>query len=95
MPANALEKAEGYEIHHIVERASAYADGYPASMVDGPENLVRIPKIKHWEITGWYMERNPDLGGLTPREYLRGKSWMEKKKIGEDALREYGVLNSE
>ena len=36
-----------------------------------PENLVRIPTFKHWEITGWYMKKNFDYDGLSPRDYLR------------------------
>jgi hypothetical protein len=35
--------------------------------------LVRIPTLKHWQITGWYMTPSEDYGGLSPRSYLRGK----------------------
>ena len=48
----------GYHVHHIVERASALEDGFPKSLVDGPENLVRVPKYKHQEITGWFARGN-------------------------------------
>lgn len=33
--------APGYDIHHIVEQTSAEQDGFPRSMIDAPENLVR------------------------------------------------------
>jgi hypothetical protein len=34
----------------------------------------------------------PDYGGLSPRDYLRGKSWEEQYEIGLKALRRFGVL---
>jgi hypothetical protein len=53
---------------------------------------VRVPTLKHWEITGWYMTKNKDFGGVSPRDYLRGKSWDEKVRVGRDALIRYKVL---
>ncbi|QBR70670.1 hypothetical protein CU048_04570 [Beijerinckiaceae bacterium] len=85
-----LEK--GYEVHHIVEQTSAERDGYSREDIDAPDNLVRIPTLKHWEITGWYMAPRKDYSGLSPREYLRGKSWDVRRKVGLDALRKFEVL---
>ena len=84
--------ARGYDIHHIVEQASAREDGFSASEVDGSDNLVRIPTLKHWEINAWYQERSDRFGGRSPREYLRGRSWDERRKIGLEALSRFGVL---
>lgn len=52
----------GYEIHHIVEEASALKDGFPNSIVNGPQNLVRLPKYKHHAITGWFARINEEYG---------------------------------
>jgi hypothetical protein len=82
----------GYDIHHIVEKTSAEQDGFPKLMINAPENLVRIPRFKHWEITGWYMTGNEDYGGLSPRDYLRGKDWDERTRVGLRALIRHGVL---
>jgi hypothetical protein len=82
----------GYDIHHIVEKDSAKKDGFPPWIINGPENLVRIPRFKHWEITGWYMTGNEDYGGLSPRDYLRGKDWDERTRVGLRALIRHGVL---
>jgi hypothetical protein len=82
----------GYDIHHIVEKDSAEKDSFPKLMINGPENLVRIPRFKHWEITGWYMKKNLDYDGLSPRDYLSGKAWDERTKVGLRALIEHGVL---
>jgi hypothetical protein len=88
----ANSSAPGYDIHHVVERASAEQDGYSRSKIDGSDNLVRIPRIKHWEINSWYATKNKDFGGVSPRDYLRGKSWEEKDAIGRKALIDAGVL---
>jgi hypothetical protein len=82
----------GYDIHHIVEKDSAKEDGFPPWMVNGPENLVRIPRFKHWEVTSWFMTKNRDHDGLSPRDYLRGKDWDERIKVGLRALIRHGVL---
>lgn len=84
--------AKGYDIHHIVERAQAAAEGIPKSVWDAPENRVRIPTLKHWEITRWYMTPDEECGGLSPRDYLRGKSWDEKYRVGRRALIKFKVL---
>jgi hypothetical protein len=83
---------KGYEIHHIVEQTSAEKEGFSRSIIDDPDNLVRIPKFKHWQINGWSGRPNPAFGGLSPREYLRGKHWDERVRVGLEALIEHGVL---
>jgi hypothetical protein len=82
----------GYHRHHIVEQTSAEQDGYPRRLIDGRDNLVRIPALKHDDISAWYSTKNKDFGGLSPRDYLRGKSWDRRREIGLDALRDHGVL---
>ena len=74
------------------ERASALEDGFRVWQVDGPENLVRIPTLKHWEITGWYNEGNEAFGDMSPRDYLRGKDWNTRRRVGLYALTKFGVL---
>lgn len=82
----------GYDIHHVVEQTPARNDGYPEDMINGPDNLVRISTLKHWQINGWYGERNEKFDYLSPREYLRGKSWEERMRVGKDALILFEVL---
>ncbi len=86
------EPASGYEIHHVVEQTQAERDGFTREAIDSPDNLVRIPTLKHQEINGWYQRRNPDFGWETPREYLSGRNWDVKRAVGLDALRIHGVL---
>lgn len=76
-----------------VEQTAADRDGHSWDDIDGPDNLVSIPRLKHWEITRWFMRgKNDNYGGLSPREYVRGKDWDERRRIGLDALIEAGVL---
>ena len=86
----------GYHDHHINEKDSAYKDGYPEELIEDQENL-RIPKRKHEEITGWYMTKSDrfrdDAGQpMSPRDYLYGKSWEERRQIGLETLIELKVL---
>lgn len=83
---------KGYEVHHIVEQSSAAQDGYSREDIDAPDNLVRIPTLKHWEITGWYMTPSKSFGNVSPRQYLKDKSWEERRKVGIDALMQAKVL---
>lgn len=89
---NVFRPRVGYDIHHIVEQTPAKQDGFPDSTINGRDNLVRIPTLKHWQINGWYGRPNDQFGGLSPREYLRGKSWDERMRVGKDALILFGVL---
>jgi hypothetical protein len=89
---NAFDPPKGYDRHHIAEQEPAEKDGFSRELIDGPENLASVPRLKHWQITGWFGRANDEFGGLSPREYLRGKSWEERRRVGHMALREYGVL---
>jgi hypothetical protein len=82
----------GYNIHHVVEQTPARDDGFPDDMIDGRDNLVRVPTLKHWLITAWFQTKNSDYGDSSPRDYLRGKSWEERRRVGTDALTRFGVL---
>ncbi len=84
--------ATGYDVHHIVEQTPAEQDGFSRPLIDSPENLVRIPTLKQWQITGWYMTSSEDFGGMSPRSYLRGKSWEERVQVGYQGLIRSGVL---
>ncbi len=82
----------GYDIHHIVEQTSARQSGFSDTEINSPENTVRISTLKHWEISAWYSRRSDEFNGLSPREYLRDKSWAERLDVGRKALIRFGVL---
>jgi hypothetical protein len=45
--AASLPKIEYYNDHHLVEQTAAENDGFPRSLIDAPENIVRIPTLTH------------------------------------------------
>jgi hypothetical protein len=61
-------------------------------MIEAPENLVRIPKLKHHQITGWYNGKQKELGYMSPREYLHSKDWQGRRAVGLDQLIKVGVM---
>ena len=60
--------------------------------MDDPDNLARIPTAKHWDLNRWYEKPEREFDGLTPRQYLQGKSWDERWQVGLRGLRALGVL---
>jgi hypothetical protein len=87
----------GYHDHHVNEKDAARKDGFPEELIEASENVVRIPKRKHEEITGWYMTpnrrfKNEQGEDISPRKYLYGKDWDERRRIGLEALIEFKVL---
>jgi hypothetical protein len=89
--ARLVSDKRGYEDHHVVLRA-AQGPGITEARIKGSDNIVRIPRYKHWELNRWYETPNREFGELRPREYLKGKSWEENRSLGLRALRDIGVL---
>lgn len=89
-----MESQRGYNKHHNVER-SAVKDGISQSLIDDPSNILLIPELKHYEITGYYNSTKAQLPDGTigsPREYLRDKSFEVRREFGLQVLRDRGVL---
>lgn len=82
----------GTDIHHIVEQTQARREGFPELVINSADNLVKVSTFKHWLITAWYQKPQEELGGLSPREYLRDKNWDTKYRMGIHALKANGVL---
>jgi hypothetical protein len=95
---NAVDDPQpGYETHHIAE--GQYRSTNPlrnadrfSDQLESHDNLVQIPKWTHVLISSWYSTKNDDYGGMTPRAYLRGKSWDEQYEVGLSAMRLFRVL---
>jgi hypothetical protein len=100
-PAKTLEELQepigsdsqgGYHDHHIVGQHAENRARFGDSMIDSRENLVRIPVLKHIDISAWYSKGNDEFDGLSPRDYLRDKDWDEQMRVGLDRLRKHKVL---
>jgi hypothetical protein len=86
------ESEPGYQDHHIVGQHAENRQRFGDSLIDSRENLVRIPVLKHIDISAWYSKGNQDFGGLSPRDYLRDKDWDEQMRVGLNRLRNNKVL---
>lgn len=65
---------------------------FPEELIGAPDNLVAIPRWKHWLINAWFQTSNEEYGGLSPREYLLDKSWDIRRAVGLKAMIHFGVL---
>lgn len=92
LQAEVSQPRQGTEVHHIVEQSSAEADGFSRDLIDGKDNLVRISTFKHWEINGYYSSYDDRLG-TSPRNYLRGRTWEERRNFGLETLRRMEILS--
>jgi hypothetical protein len=81
----------GYQNHHIVGQGD-YNKDIDKSLIESDDNIVRIPEYKHIEINAYYQKPNNITGGVSPREYYKGKSFEEQLRFGKYVLWLYGVM---
>ena len=82
---------------HIVERNAKVAPGtMPKSdSLHSTDNVVQIPRAKHWEITQCYSRpdpRDPRFVDISPRDWLRGKPWQAHYDFGIEMLKKFRGL---
>ncbi|WP_024574016.1 MULTISPECIES: hypothetical protein [unclassified Afipia] len=89
-----LEDRSGYHRHHIVEEKAARTAGFSEDLVQGRENLVLVPFLKHLDITSHYARKveQGDGSWLSPRDLLKDKDFETRREYGLKVLRDYGVL---
>jgi hypothetical protein len=85
-------KEAGYHDHHIEEQTLLERLGFSRAERNRPDNMARIPILKHYDISGWYGTPNKEFGGLTPRQYLSDKDAATRREVGLYALGLFGVL---
>jgi len=81
----------GYEWHHIVEQKS----GFSPTEIYNTDNIVRVAKGRHWKITSLMTQKREELGGLSWREWLRGRSFEEHMRVGWGLLEEAKVMKND
>ena len=83
----------GTEVHHHrMEQHVSKQRKITQREIDAPGNRVRIPILKHYEITEWYRQPNKKFGGRSPRQYLADKPPEEHERVGLEALLLFRVL---
>ena len=78
--------------HHRMEQNVSKRRKMTQAEIDAPGNRVRIPILKHYQITRWYRTPNSEYGGRTPRQYLADKPPEEHERVGRRALIRFKVL---
>ncbi len=85
----------GYEWHHIIEQSQVRPDLTSSEgqrqWIQHTDNMVLIPTLKHYVITG-EMNSEFDDTGLRLRDFVRPHSPQAQYAIGLELLRRHGVL---
>lgn len=89
-----LPDRSGYHRHHIAEEKAARNSEFSESLIQGRDNLVLVPLVKHIDITKYYATkvRQADGSRISPRESIQGMSFEERRQFGLRVLRDHGVL---
>lgn len=78
------------EWHHIVEQRQANLDKFGPEQIHNVDNLVKIPSALHRKISGYYSSKQSFTEGVTVREWLNGKSYVEQFEFGLSVLKKFG-----
>lgn len=101
-PARSLEELQrqvgmdsepGYHDHHVVNQHVGNRAKF-GELIDSKDNVVRIPELKHIEISRYYSTTIEWEDGtlMSPRDRLRTSDFETQRQFGYDVLRKFGVL---
>jgi hypothetical protein len=83
---------DGLEYHHIVEQGGDNEDNIPPEQLHSTDNIIKLPTIVHEAITAEYTTPQDEYGGMTLREYLRGKPYEVQYEEGIKVLRKLSII---
>ncbi len=75
---------EGMEWHHIVEQSKV--DQFGAAAIHSTSNIVAVPAAVNRRVNAYYSSVQDFTKGKTVREWLKGKSFEEQAKFGQEVL---------
>ncbi|MEN9912338.1 MAG: hypothetical protein RI956_782 [Pseudomonadota bacterium] len=78
----ALGSIDGQDIHHVVEQCQAARSGFSKSMINSTDNLVRLPKDVHNQISRYYSSSAGSNIPGTIRDSLNGQSFQNQLQYG-------------
>lgn len=82
---------DGYDYHHIVRQGGANADNIPPELLHSTENMIRMPRLIHEEITAAYRESS-GVDGLSMNEWLDTQPYEVQYREGLRIMRNLGVI---
>jgi hypothetical protein len=83
---------DGYDYHHIVEQGGPNETNIAPEVLHSTENMIKIPKILHEEITAIYSKRAPYTEGLSLRRWLSTKPYEFQRERGLAIMRKLGII---
>ncbi|MCH8623105.1 RHS repeat-associated core domain-containing protein, partial [Undibacterium sp. TS12] len=81
----ALGTQAGEDIHHVVEQCQAARSGFPTSVLNTTNNLVRLPEAVHDSISAHYSKLVRGTN-MTLRDSLNGLPFQQQYEIGLDVI---------
>jgi len=75
---------EGNAWHHIVEQSKVKQFG--ADTIHSVDNVIAIPEQLNSKLNAFYQTKNPLTDGLSPRDWLTGKTLQQNYDFGRAAL---------
>ena len=83
----------GNQWHHIVEQCQTYSTraGFSVKWIQNTNNVVAVSKEVHQKISAYYSSVQNFTNGLTVRNWLNSKSFVEQYKFGVKVLEMFGV----
>ena len=83
----------GKQWHHIVpQNGGANEDQFGAEEIHNTKNLALLPTFWHEVINDYYRTPRPELGGLTPMQYIADKPYSYQYQYGLAVMRRHGVM---
>jgi hypothetical protein len=76
--------------HHVVEQTPANVSRFGAEQIHNTSNVVRIDRVRHYEINAFYSSINQRLTGsktLTVREWVGRMSFEQQQKFGDSVVK--------
>ena len=83
----------GNQWHHIVEQCQTYSSraGFSVKWIQNTNNVVAVSKEVHQKISSYYSSIQNFTNGLTVRNWLNSKSFVEQYEFGIKVLEMFGV----
>ncbi|MDE1149427.1 MAG: hypothetical protein PW843_22970 [Azospirillaceae bacterium] len=82
---------DGYDYHHIVEQ-SAIGQDISQDLIHSVENIVRLPRVLHEEITAVFNGPAYEGAVISLRKSLKGASYEVQRVTGIDVMKKLGLI---
>lgn len=83
---------EGKAWHHVVEQTPGNVKRFGPEALHNTENVKAIDTRVHDMISAYYSSKDPNLGNMVVRDWLRTRSYDEQREFGLMVLRRFGAI---